>query len=193
MIALDGEFCRADVEGRVSPVAAGSLTPFAVISRFRPTVDTSLEGPLSLAELEAALDRPLDTGEPAVAIRIDGDFDFVTARSVPARRPPYRPLVEVVLDQNVFEIDSTRGSLVGFRFPEWSEGLELGGYHLHFVDEDRRRGGRVLDLRIRAGRLRAESVSDLCIELPRGIKLVSPGLSEDTHRALERADRGDLD
>ena len=37
--------------------------------------------------------------------------------------------------------------MVGFRFPQYAQGIELAGYHLHFVDAERRRGGHVLTCR----------------------------------------------
>src|ERR1700749_1861638 len=42
MIALDGEFLRADVDGAVTPVEPGERTPFAVVTRFSPTVEGEL-------------------------------------------------------------------------------------------------------------------------------------------------------
>src|SRR5436309_12717465 len=38
MIALDGEFFRADVDGRTTPVDPADRTPFAVVTSFEPTV-----------------------------------------------------------------------------------------------------------------------------------------------------------
>src|SRR6478736_6458341 len=55
MIALDGEFFRADVEGRLSPIAPEARTPFAVVTRFEPEVDVQL-GDDEL-DHEALLDR----------------------------------------------------------------------------------------------------------------------------------------
>jgi hypothetical protein len=45
MIALDGRFYRADVEGRVHPVAAGERTPFAVVTASSPRSRPSSTGP----------------------------------------------------------------------------------------------------------------------------------------------------
>jgi len=193
MIALDGEFFRADIEGRISRIEAGAFSPFAVLADFQPTVDVELAGPLGLEGLESALDRLLPDDSAAIAIRIDGAFGEVTARSVPRQEPPYRPLADVIADQSVFTIDAVCGSLVGFRFPEWSEGIEVGGYHLHFIDESRERGGHVLGLQFEGGRLRAEASSDLCVELPRGIELASPELSSRTHAAIEKVERAGVD
>src|SRR5918997_5749976 len=38
MIALDGEFFRADVDGGITRIGPEEKTPFAVITRFDPTV-----------------------------------------------------------------------------------------------------------------------------------------------------------
>lgn len=190
MIALDGHFYRADLLGRITPVDPEAKTPFAVLTEFDPTFRAGIEGPLDLEALQQSLDRLLDDGLPAAALRIDGDFLSVKARSVPKQHPPYHPLADVVAEQNVFDIGPGPGTLVGFRFPDWSEGIEVGGYHLHFIDRARRRGGHVLDLEIASGTLAAEQAADLCVELPRGVELDSRRLSSSTHEAIERVERG---
>src|SRR5215208_6195635 len=99
MIALDGEFFRADVDGAVTSIAPNAKTPFAVVTRFEPEVDERLEGEMSHEELLARLDALTPAGASSCAIRLDGRFELVRARSVPAQNPPYRPLAEVVADQ----------------------------------------------------------------------------------------------
>jgi acetolactate decarboxylase len=188
MIALDGEFYRADVEGRVHPVSPWERTPFAVVTRFQPTVETAFEGPLSHEELLAGLDRAAPAGAASCAIRLDGRFELVRARSVPRQRPPYRPLTQVVAEQNEFGLADVSGTMLGFRFPDYVEGIEVAGYHLHFIDEARERGGHVLDSRAAAVRAALDPSHDLHVELPPGVGLGDPGLSAETHAALERAE-----
>ena len=120
-------------------------------------------------------------------MRIDGDFSLVRARSVPKQHPPYRPLAEVVADQHVFELDGA-GTIVGFRFPTYSEGIEVTGYHLHFLSEDRSRGGHVLECRLERGTAAIDASSDLHVELPAGVALDSPQLSAAAHEAVERVE-----
>jgi acetolactate decarboxylase len=186
MIALDGEFFRADVDGAIRPIAPEERTPFAVVTRFAPTVVAQIEEPLAHPELLARLDALTPPGATTCAVRLDGRFGLVRARSVPAQSPPYRPLAEVVADQHVFELTEVEGTMLGFRFPAYVEGIEVGGYHLHFIDRERRCGGHVLDSRAAAGlRAQLDPSNDLHVELPPAVELGDPDLAAATHAAID--------
>jgi acetolactate decarboxylase len=189
MIALDGRFYRADVDGNVSEIAAETKTPFAVVADFTPSLEAEIDGSLEHDDLLAALERLIPTGTASCAIRIDGHFELVRARSVPRQSPPYRPLTEVVAEQHVFELADVEGTMLGFRFPDYAEGIEVSGYHLHFISEDRGRGGHVLGSRS-GGRLRVrvDPSSDLHVELPAGVELADPEQASATHAAINRAE-----
>lgn len=189
MIALDGGFFRADVEGRIEPVPPDARTPFAVVTRFEPAVDTPVEGRLDHDDLLARLDELVSAGASSCAIRLDGRFELVRARSVPRQSPPYRPLTEVVAEQRLFELRDVEGTMVGFRFPAYVEGIEVSGYHLHFIDAGRERGGHVLGSRSNGLRARLDPSDDLHIELPPGVELADPELAAATHAAVERVER----
>jgi acetolactate decarboxylase len=145
---------------------------------------------LSHEELQAALDAHLPDGTPSTAVRLDGRFEWVKARSVPRQSPPYRPLTEVVADQKVFELRDVEGTMMGFRFPDYAEGIEVSGYHLHFITVDRTRGGHVLDSRIAEVTARLDPSDDLHVELPPGVELADPGLAGDTHAAVDAVEHG---
>jgi acetolactate decarboxylase len=190
MIALDGEFFRADVDGRLNRVAPEERTPFAVVTRFEPSVEGRLpEEELGHEELLARLDALVPAGASSCAVRLDGRFDLLLARSVPRQEQPYRPLTEVVAEQHVFELADLEGTMVGFRFPAYVEGIEVAGYHLHFLSADRSRGGHVLDSRSRGLRVRIDPSNDLHVELPPQVELGDPDLAAETHAAVEAVER----
>jgi acetolactate decarboxylase len=188
MIAVDGRFYRADFDGAIHEVSPSAKTPFAVMVFFTPTAQLDLDVPVSQEELLARLDTRVPAGAPSWAVRIDGSFESVRARSVPRQKPPYRPLTEVIAEQHVFELRDVAGTLLGFRFPDYSEGIEVSGYHLHFISEDRSRGGHVLACRAQSVRARLDPSSNLHVELPPGIDLVAPDLQGSTHEALRRVE-----
>jgi acetolactate decarboxylase len=189
MIALDGDFYRADVDGRVDGVGADARTPFAVVTRFEPAVDRTIGGPLDHGGLLAKLDELIPAAAPSCAIRLDGCFELVRARSVPRQTPPFRPLTEVVLEQHVFELTDVEGTMLGFRFPDYVEGIEVSGYHLHFISADRGRGGHVLASRSNGLRARIDPSSELHVELPPQVDLADPDLAAATHAAVEAVER----
>jgi acetolactate decarboxylase len=190
MIAIDGRFFRADVDGAVNEVEPRARTPFAVVTRFAPRIDEPLGGPLDHEALLARLDELIPADAASCALRLDGRFELVRARSVPRQDLPYRPLTEVVSEQHVFELRDVEGTMLGFRFPGYVEGIEVAGYHLHFIAEDRGRGGHVLDSRSGDLRARLDPSSELHVELPPGIDLADPDLAAATHAAVERVERG---
>jgi acetolactate decarboxylase len=190
MIAVDGRFYRADTEGTVEEIDSHERTPFAAMSWFEASLELELEGPFEHAALLAEIDAVAADPDATCALRIDGEFERVLARSVPRQYPPYRPLSEVVEEQSVFELRDIEGTMVGFRFPAYAQGIEVGGYHLHFISADRDCGGHVLDSRLTRGALGVDLSGELHVELPPGIELEDAALDDETRAAVDRIERG---
>lgn len=188
MIALEGRFYRADIEGNVSEVPPGERTPFAVMVPFEPEIEFDLEGSIDHDRLLAEIDRRIPANAASCAVRIDGRFELVRARSVPRQDPPYRELTEVVTQQRVFELTALDGTMLGFRFPEYAEGIEVAGWHLHVISEDRARGGHVLDSRVEIAHVALDPSGELHVELPPGIDLADPDTAKSTHAAIDRVE-----
>jgi len=189
MIALDGRFYRADVQGGIDEVPPSERTPFAVVVPFDPEINFELEGSITHDFLLAEIDRRIPAGVASCAVRIDGRFESIKARSVPRQDPPYRALTEVVSGQHVFELADVDGTMLGFRFPEYAEGIEVSGWHLHFISEDRTRGGHVLDSRSATLHVQLDLSGELHVELPAGVDLTDPGAAKSTHDAIARVER----
>ena len=189
MVALDGRFYRADVEGRIDELPSSERTPFAVVVPLDPDVDFRLDQSLDHDALLAAIEKRIPAGAVTSAVRIDGRFELVEARSVPRQEPPYRPLTEVVADQHVFQFSDVEGSMVGFRFPAYAAGIEVSGWHLHFISADRSCGGHVLDSRSSWLRVRLDFSRELHVELPPGVRLTDPAHAGSTRAAIDRVER----
>ena len=189
MVALDGDFYQVKADGRAYEVDGRLRTPFAVVTFFEPDLRQSLASPMGYADLCTYLDRIVGDAHVCHAVRVDGLFHYVKTRSVPRQRKPYPPLVEVVKHQPTFELRDTWGSLVGFRFPDYAQGLNVPGYHLHFVTEDRQAGGHLLACRMAHGVLHVDHEADLRLELPAGIDSVEPDTTLHKSDVLNRVEK----
>jgi acetolactate decarboxylase len=190
MIALDGAFYRAGTDGRVRAIAPEERTPFAVVTRFAPDVGAPIDVPVDHAQLLDRIEALVADPALCYAVRVDGRFRRVHARSVPRQRRPYPPLSEVVSHQVEFDLADLTGTLLGFRFPDYAQGLNVPGYHLHVISDDRSSGGHVLDCRILEGEIRIDHTSDLHMELPAGVTWTEPDTSAAKRDLITGAEGG---
>lgn len=167
MIVVDGFVYRAAADGATLKVAADERSPFATVTHFVEERRLSLPPVRSLAELKRLLS--LNVGpNVVVAIRIDGQFDTVVTRSVPKQSPPYRPLTEAIEEQQERTFRDVRGTLVGFYTPTWADGVNVPGWHLHFISVDRLAGGHLLDIAAGGQVVRFDEKRHLLLHLPAG-------------------------
>ena len=101
---------------------------------------------MTYQELQQQIDKQLPTSNLPYAIRLQGTFPYLKVRSVPKQTPPYRPLEDVVSQQQqVFEWRNVQGTLVGFRLPQYLDSVNVVGYHLHLITSDRSSGGHLVE------------------------------------------------
>ena len=92
----------------------------------------------------------LPTGNMVYAVRMHGTFPFMKVRAIPAQHKPYPTLAEASTNQSVYTYSDSTGTVVGFYTPVFFKGLNVAGYHLHFISDDRKTGGHILDLTVPA-------------------------------------------
>jgi acetolactate decarboxylase len=189
LIILDGKAYQAKSDGTVAKVDPQMTTPFAIVTPFESDGEFPVAEPASLDELEVRIDRELPNHELFFAIRIDGDFDSITTRSVPRQEPPYRALADVTKDQTVLTHDKISGTLVGFRCPKWVMGLSVPGYHWHFLSSDHKLGGHVLDCQLRTGKVTYDQCDSWFIKFHDKIGVSGKDLSANLSKQLEDVEK----
>jgi acetolactate decarboxylase len=179
LIVLDGEAWKAGLDCTLARPDTSSRTPYAVVVPFRPGSPIALSGPFDESELEARLGAPVTEAARPTAIRIDGRFAELHVRSVPRQHPPYRPLAEVIAEQRVSVLRAVSGTMLGFCFPDSLDGIEMTGAHLHFISDDRSRGGHVLSYTLSEATARVDGATRLHVELPGAVAAPRHGAALD--------------
>lgn len=145
MIVMDGHCYRADRKGHVTDVAPETGVPFAAVARLYGEQQFPLGYMPDIASVRTELTRKIEEvfGLNSMHIvRIDGTFEKVDARSEAPYRSHHITLKEVLSHtQEAFLFENIRGSLVGVYFPDYMDGINMPGWHLHFLSEDRSKGG----------------------------------------------------
>jgi len=167
MICLDGIFYQIRTDGNACPVDSSQKAPFANLAFFRPDATEALQQLDGYESLKAYLDSRLKTVNVPCAVRVDGTFSFMKARSVSAQEQPYPPLADAVAGQTVFEFHDVQGTMVGFRMPAYMDGgINVSGYHFHFITGDRTAGGHVLECAVDRASAAIDYLHDVTMVLP---------------------------
>jgi acetolactate decarboxylase len=187
MVAVDAHFWRVPGAGPVCEAADSDLAPFAVVTSFRPERSLELAGVASFDDLLRQLDRSRNSNNLFFAVRIDGRFNHLRTRAV-CKKVGVK-LVDAAANQTEFEFRGIAGTIVGFWTPEYARTVNIAGWHLHFLSEDRAGGGHVLDIEGIVLRAKVQHLDDFRMAIPESPEFLKADLTQDPSKALDKAER----
>lgn len=189
MVVVDGECYQVRVDGVAYVVPDNGTTPFATVTFFDPDETVLVEKAENMTEFGEILEESLPSENVFYAIRIEGTFPYVKTRSVPAQEKPYPLLVDAVANQTVFEFENASGTVVGFWSPEFVKGINIPGYHLHFITDDRKAGGHILDLQLDGAEVELDLTPNIFMALPTAGDFYNVDLTGDLTSDLEKVEK----
>ena len=189
MLVVDGVVYQVKYDGSVNRPADSETIPFATVVNFVPAKRVRLENIKSFKDFEKQVPQYITNRNVPVAVRFTGNFSFMHTRSVERQKKPYRPLIEASKNQAEFKFKDISGDMVGFLFPKYVKGMNVPGWHLHFIDKDRRCGGHILDFSMLDGELEICEIYDFRAVFPAGSDhLAQLDLNKDRGQELKKVE-----
>jgi acetolactate decarboxylase len=189
MLALDGRFYQVLGDGSVHQARDDARVPFAVVTEFHAEREFVIDRVESFDDLAAQLDGRRDTGNLFFAVRIDGRFSRIRTRAL-CRTASGVSLVDATAHQPEFALTDASGTAVGFWTPLYARTINVAGWHLHFVTDDRTGGGHVLNCEGVNLRVQIQDLTDVRIAMPETASFLQADLSQDPSQELDLAERG---
>jgi len=177
MVVNEGVCFHLFASGEARVASPDELTPFAAVTWFEADTTLVVQAPASRADLLARIDASVSSENLFYGIRVSGRFASVSTRTAARQEAPYRPLAEATDDESEQTLNGTMGVLVGFRTPDYEQGISVAGYHLHFLNEEHTAGGHAFDFVLEDGRVEISTVSEMRLSLPTS----GPFLEADLH------------
>jgi acetolactate decarboxylase len=166
-LIIDGGVAwRTAADGRTHILDPGATSPFATVVPWRSDVTFELEQPLNKHGFEAELARRIPLANRIWALRVSGQFAVVTAGASEKQHPPYRPLSDVMREYVNQTWTDTSGTLVAFHCPIYLTGVAYVGFHYHWLSDDHRHGGHVVDFAAHGVSIEACEAESYATELP---------------------------
>ena len=189
MLVVNGVVYQVKFDGSVNRPDNSETIPFATVVNFVPTKQVQLGTIKSFKDFEKLVPQYITNRNVPVAIRFTGTFSSMHTRSVERQKKPYRPLIEASKNQAEFKFKNISGDMVGFLFPKYVKGMNVPGWHLHFIDKDRRCGGHILDFSTLNGKLEICEIYDFRAVFPAGSDhLAKLDLNKDRAQELKKVE-----
>lgn len=151
LVCLDAKCYRITTDGMAHELSPSSEIAFASVVFFQPDKTFEISSQQNFTKLQKYLDDKILPKNDIFAIKIDGFFSDITARTVHKQDKLYVTLSQVVANQTVFHLSNVRGTFVGFYVPDYLKEVNVAKYHFHFLTDNKEYGGHVLDFKITNG------------------------------------------
>jgi acetolactate decarboxylase len=190
MLLLDGELFQIKSDGKVYRPSSTVKTPFAAVCNFAADTSLDLQAGTDFPGLKTLLAERFPNQNLFYAIKITGKFKAMLTRAVPGQKKPYPPLQVVTRVQPEFPMQNVSGTIVGFRCPPYVKGINVPGYHLHFISDDRTQGGHILSFDMISGACQVDMLDQYSLALPTKTQgFAETDLSKDRSKELEEAEQ----
>lgn len=170
MIVTDGHCYCAENNGTVKEALPETGVPFASVTKMQNGRKIELKNISDIEELKQKLDIAIEENfglNSMHTVKIHGRFNKVSARSEAAYKAHHVSLKEILQkSQKDFFFDNIEGTLVCVYYPDYMDGINAPGWHLHFVSDDRKSGGHVFDVDIAEAEAEINKIARIEIQLP---------------------------
>ncbi len=190
MIVLDGKVYQVKADGKVYAVLDNATTPQATVTHFNSDFSVTTVRPMNFSEFTTDMSSRLPSQNMIYAVRMHGIFPKMKVRAIPAQQKPYPTLTYAAKNQSVYTYTETTGTVIGFYTPVFFKGLNVAGFHLHFLSDDRLTGGHILDFTVPSNsRVEYDITPAFAMPLPTSGAFTNVNLSQDLTKELAKVEQ----
>lgn len=192
MIVLDGKVYQALGDGTVFVAPDKTVIPYATVTFFDPDIPVKLTDIKNKKDFENALNSEVQKAgaNSFYMVKLAAEFDSVLFRSEYGSEEPYPTLVEALKGkQTEFTEKNIKGTLVGLYCPSYMGELNSVGWHFHFISDDKKKGGHILDLSIKEGTAYLDKTDKFTMILHNDKKFHDINLAKDMAEDIRSAEQ----
>ena len=194
MIILDGVCYQAKQDGSVVRSEDSAGVPFAVAGSVNDGKRVKMEDMQDIEAIKSELTLMIDLDFSLNSIhiaRIDGFFDVIHARAGAPYQSQHVTLKNILSKtQKDFSFEQLKGTLVCVYFPDYMDGINAAGWHLHFISEDRKLGGHVFKAALSSGECVLQKIDKIEIQLPNDAAFDTYSLKSASNDEIKEVEQG---
>lgn len=188
---INGKAYQTKASGETIVVNNDHLTSFASVTFFK--ADTTLVQTTATDKGLALniIGKLLPSKNNMYAIKISGKFSYIKTRAFPpVENEPFPQLANILDRQRFFEYKNTAGTLIGFFLPDYLHGINVGGFHFHFLSSDKKQGGHMLDFQGQALKIEVARLKTFEMETPNDKGFREFKFIKEENKSLQKVEQG---
>ena len=194
MIVLEGHCYQANENGNVTEAEDSAGVPFSSVTLLKDGKHSELGENRSIDDLKTVLTQKIEENfglNSMHIVRIDGSFRKVSARSESGYKAHHVSLKDALsVTQKDFFFEDISGTLVCVYYPDYMDGINAAGWHLHFISDDRRFGGHVFDIDMISGTAEECKINSIEIQLPKEPSFDTYSLKQASNSEIKSVEQG---
>lgn len=195
MIILDGHCYQATADGTAFEAPPEKGVPFCAVSSLEQSEVFEIGSIAGINDLKTLLNIRIDESfalNSMHVVRIDSCFNTVMARSETGRRSRHVELKNLLENnQQDFTFNNIEGTLVCVYFPDYMDGINAPGWHLHFISKDGKKGGHVFDVSFDSATAAINKISAVELRLPTEAEFDTYALKEASGSDIKKVEQGE--
>ena len=196
MIVLDGVVYRANQNCKINVVKDKVTIPFSNVTFFDKDFAIDLKNIQTKNQLEESFNKILrdrNSENSFYMIKLHGNFDEIIVRSELGQQKPYPTLVDALKNtQKEFNFKNISGTIVGLYCPDFMNSLNSTGWHFHFISDDKKIGGHVLDLNLETGEAQFDRTDNFSMVLPSKENFHDLDFNQDLKEDIRKAEQDSM-
>ena len=143
---IDGVLYQVPSSGKVIVATDSMLIPYLNTTFFDKEISYELNDRMNYDSLRKIIQRHFPSRNFFYAFKIHGEFDTLKLGSMQKQKKPYQQSLDSLLPSRPkFDHTNISGTMVGFWCPDFIGEVNVAGFHLHFLSDDKKAGGHVLE------------------------------------------------
>lgn len=165
LVAVNGKFYKIGQKGVTTLVDPNWKSPFVELVKFKDTNKIHIANVDSYEVLKQTLANKLDNKNIPYAIKVTGTFSYLKLRS----RSPRKTTDNNTNIEETYIVNNSKGTLVGYWFPEYLLSLTVPAFHFHFIADNHQLSGHVLALKTTEATVAINKISQIEMAFPQTI------------------------
>jgi len=167
LIMLDGILYQVPSSGEVKAVNDSMRIPYLNATFFNKEISFEINDKLNYDSLRKLIQQHYPSHNFFYAFKIHADFDSLKLGSLQKQERPYQLGLDSLLPHRpTFPHANISGTMVGFFCPDFIGEINVAGFHLHFLSDDKKTGGHVMEFTGKNFRIEMDKLSSYHFVLP---------------------------